>query len=253
MADIQISKRNFEIAKNRIKSFANNTPSSVQLPTLEEKGGIFNWFDKTVTGVEMNDITRKIQSVFIQQNTHIRKVYQEFGTLYNTFETLDKEYIQGIINSVKEAEEASKKAEEASRQAEENSRQAKENSLQAEKISLQAKTAFEGAQMAQADIKRVIEVLKLSVSKLEKTRDEFLYLKSDFEKIQKYFKTNSNGMIELHEAEKMEKKLEEQEKQITLLTAKITKIEKRRQHSIYWIAIGILLLALVRFVLPMIK
>ena len=40
MADIQISKRNFEIAKNRIKSFANNTPSSVQLPTLEEKGGI---------------------------------------------------------------------------------------------------------------------------------------------------------------------------------------------------------------------
>jgi len=217
MSNIQISKRNFELSKKKIQSLANNAPSIEQLPTLETEGGLFNWF--------MNQITGIINRSFIKSNGEIIKLYGQFKEVYNTFESLDKEYIQGIITAVEAADEASQQALEANKE----------------------------ALAAQNDIKRVIEVLKLSVSKLEKTRDEFLYLKSDFEKIQKYFKANSNGMIELDEAEKMEKKLEEQEKQITLLTAKITKIEKRRQHSIYWIAIGILLLALVRFVLPMIK
>lgn len=225
MSNIQISKRNFELSKKKIQSLASNAPSIEQLPTLETEGGLFNWFDKKVTGAEMNQITGIINRSFIKSNGEIIKLYGQFKEVYNTFESLDKEYIQGIITAVEAANEASQQALEAN----------------------------EEALAAQNDIKRVIEVLKLSVSKLEKTRDEFLYLKSDFEKIQKYFKANSNGMIELDEAEKMEKKLEEQEKQITLLTTKITKIEKRRQHSIYWIAIGILLLALVRFVLPMIK
>lgn len=225
MSNIQISKRNFELSKNRIQALSNNVPQLEHLPTLETEGGMFNWFDKKVTGTEMNQITGIINRSFIKSNKEIIKLYNQFKEVYNTFESLDKEYIQGIITAVEAADEASQQALEAN----------------------------EEALAAQNDIKRVIEVLKLSVSKLEETKDEFFYLKNDFEKIQKYFKTNSNGMIELDEAEKMGKKLEEQEKQITLLTAKITKIEKKRQHSIYWIAIGILLLALVRFVLPMIK
>lgn len=243
MSNIQISKRNFELAKNRIQTLSNNVPRPEQLPTLETEGGLFNWFDKKVTGAEMNHITGLINSSFIKSNKEIIKLYNQFKEVYKTFDTLDKEYIQGIITAVDGSIEASEQAKKASQQAIEASRQAIVASEEAEEASNQAL-------LAQKDIKRVIEALQISVSKLEKTKEEFSMLKNNFEKIEKYFEINSNEIAELRDIDEMEKKLNKQEEHIFLLSAKVAGIE--RKSTIYLIG-GVVLLALLCFILFVVK
>lgn len=184
MNDIQISKHNFEVAKTRIKELLDKVPEKAKLPQLETS--YFGFIDRFVTGAKMNDITKSINNSFQDYNTQIITIKKEFVEIYNALETLDKEYIQGIIIATNEAKEASKQAEAASAQAEKNSLQAERISLQAEKnskqageISLQAKKAWDKAKealeealTAQADIKKIIEPLKVSVSKLQETKIE---------------------------------------------------------------------------------
>lgn len=243
MSNIQISKRNFELSKNRIQTLSNNVPQLEQLPTLEIEGGMFNWFDKKVTGAEMNQITGIINRSFIKSNKEIIKLYNQFKEVYNTFESLDKEYIQGIITAVDGSVEASEQAKEASQQAIEASRQAIVASEEAEEASSQALAA-------QKDIKRVVEALQISVSKFEKTKEEFSMLKNNFEKIEKYFQVNSNEIVELRDIDEVEKKLNKLEENISLLSAKVAGIE--RKSTIYLIG-GVVFLALLCFILFVVK
>ena len=99
----QIDKHDFEVEKQKIKTFSENLPSD---PTIERVGeGII--FGRWLTGEEANRITSQIQSSLISSNENIRKIIRELGTIYNTFEYLDKDYLAGIVASVQAAEAAS--------------------------------------------------------------------------------------------------------------------------------------------------
>ncbi|MDE7088776.1 MAG: hypothetical protein K2O54_01520, partial [Prevotella sp.] len=66
-----------------------------------------------VTGEELNNLVVELQSCFAEINERDRKLTKEFGQVYETFEALDKGYIQGILIGVKSAEKASQEAKEA--------------------------------------------------------------------------------------------------------------------------------------------
>ena len=160
--NIQIRKDKFDLAKKRIHDLANNVPTVEQLPTLETEGGLFGWFDKNVTGAEMNQITRSINNSFIKNNGEIIKLYNQFKEVYNTFDILDKEYIQGILTAVEGADVASQQALSASEEAKEASKEALD---------------------AQKDVKRVIEALRLTISKLKEIEELFVENPESFQKI----------------------------------------------------------------------
>ena len=201
MSNIQIPKRDFDVAKNKIQSFANTAIYKNNLPTL--KTSQLGILPTLITGSKMNEILKMINNSLIQQNQHIVETIRQFGTVYNTFETLDKEYIQNIITIIEAADVASR----------------------------QAKTASNDALSAQKDIKRIIEALKISVSKLEKTKEEFFILKDHFERIEKYFFINSNGITQLKNIEEIAKKVDEQELGISLLTIKFNNIEEAARKT----------------------
>lgn len=73
---------------------------------MAEEGNYFPFNDHDVTGAELNEVTEKIQSIMIAQNKVIIRTIKEFNTIYDTFNALDKEYIQGILISLKAAEKA---------------------------------------------------------------------------------------------------------------------------------------------------
>lgn len=133
-----IEKRNFEIQKNKLKGFSNNIPSVVSLPISKTEGGFFGFFNHTVTGAELNGLTNKIQTYLTATNTHVIKIIREFNEIYNTFDTLDKEYLNKIIASVKAVEVVSN--------------QANDNSI---------------------DIKKIIEVQKVTIDMLVQFKDKF--------------------------------------------------------------------------------
>ena len=105
---IKIDKHNFEISKNRLKKFSEHTKTDLELDKVRTGGdfldvwskGIFGFFNHSVTGKELNELTSQIQECLIDVNKTQIKIIKEFREVYNTFETLDKEYINGILLSI---------------------------------------------------------------------------------------------------------------------------------------------------------
>lgn len=117
-----IQKADFEKQKKELKAFAEQPATSTELDMFSTDG---QWSDfwsgglagvlsgHKVTGEEINSLVVKLQSCFAEINELVRKIIKEFGQVYETFETLDKGYIQGILIGVKSAEKASQEAKDA--------------------------------------------------------------------------------------------------------------------------------------------
>lgn len=183
MNELVIQKRNFEIQKNKLKEFSKKMPASLELPKTEIDGGLFGWFDHKVTGAEVNKLVHSIQGHLKSSNQNVSSIIKEFTEIYNTFEQLDKEYLQGIIVGVKAAEKASN----------------------------QANDAAIKAQINTEDIRKLIDIQKITIDELLKFKekfDKFEYI-HDLEINYDYIQ-NFNEKIAL-----LELKIIKQEKDIT--------------------------------------
>lgn len=148
----------FEVAKNKIQTLAHNVPSTVSLNKFPIEGSIFSWNDHNITGSEANKLlVSPLQSTLIDQNSNIRSLFNIADEVYKALESLDKEYIAGIIASIESAKVASDQAERASRQA-----------LDASQDALKASKK---ADNAQADIKKTIEGLTKTVRILKEFKE----------------------------------------------------------------------------------
>ena len=108
-----ITSHSFEEAKNQIAEFSKNANTAVEFDRVDTDGGLFGWFDHTVTGEELNKLTAQVQEQFIQTNKYASETAKEFGQVYQALEALDKDYIQAILISVESAKKASKEAKDA--------------------------------------------------------------------------------------------------------------------------------------------
>lgn len=100
---VVITERNFKRAKQELKKFADSVPNNIEFKKLEGK-----WFilgDKANIS-DVNEVTQAIQDALIEQNDHLKKLCDQIGTVYNTFDALDKDYIQRIIADLNAAQEA---------------------------------------------------------------------------------------------------------------------------------------------------
>lgn len=148
----------FEVAKNKIQTLAHNVPSTVSLNKFPTEGSIFSWNDHNIKGSEANKLlVSPLQSTLIDQNSNIRSLFNIADEVYKALESLDKEYIAGIIASIESAKVASDQAERASRQA-----------LDASQDALKASKK---ADNAQADIKKTIEGLTKTVRILKEFKE----------------------------------------------------------------------------------
>ncbi len=121
MEEYSITKANFDKQKNELKKFSNQPATSTELDSFSTSGklsdflsgGLLGLTSHKVTGDEMNELVAKLQTCFSEINERDRKVIKEFGQVYETFEALDKGYIQGIVIGVESAKKASQEAKDA--------------------------------------------------------------------------------------------------------------------------------------------
>ena len=143
MNTLQVDNKDFNSAKQKLKQFSDNLPENQSLKSFEELT-FFGMLTKNVTGKDMNDFVKEIQKILISGNKTTKNIITEFKVIYDTFEALDKNYIQAILHSIKSSEKANEKALKASNEANE----------------------------AQKDINRTIDALKLTVEKLYQFKNE---------------------------------------------------------------------------------
>ena len=102
-----IKEHDFQEAKNALKRYTEQAKEEVELSRVPTDGGLFNLGDHKVTGSELNRITTQIQDYLISLNHLSQGLVDEFGEVYKAFEYLDKDYISGIVASIKTAEKVS--------------------------------------------------------------------------------------------------------------------------------------------------
>ena len=105
---LEIETYNFEISKNELKTFSERTQTNIELSKVKNNSGLFGLFDYNVTGKDLNNLTDQIQKYLIEGNEIQIKIIKEFGQIYNTFEALDKDYMNKICLSIKGLEEINK-------------------------------------------------------------------------------------------------------------------------------------------------
>ena len=103
-----IKEHDFQEAKNSLKKYTEQVRKEVELSRVPYDGGWFHLGNHKVTGSELNCITSQIQDYLINFNNLSQGLVDELGQVYRAFEYLDKDYITGIVASIKAAEEVSK-------------------------------------------------------------------------------------------------------------------------------------------------
>ena len=164
MTDI-IIRHNFDQALRRLERFSNSTPSVPNIEKFETDGGLFGWGDHYINGHEMNNYVEKVQEHLSKQNSVLISTIKEFREVYNTFNFLDKEYLQGIISAV----DAANKASEGARAA---SNQAKEAAVKALKNEDDIRKEVEALRKVVEKIKSIREDLNTKISKIEESVNE---------------------------------------------------------------------------------
>ena len=102
----------FNEKKEALKGFSEEIPEQSDLPTVPQDDPMLGFIgmEYDVKGKDLNALTDAVQNRMIEQNKHIKKIIQEFNTIYETFQILDDEYIQSISKSLIAAKEANSKA-----------------------------------------------------------------------------------------------------------------------------------------------
>lgn len=109
MNNLQIDNKDFNSAKAKLKQFSDNIPQNPTLVKFKEDT-LWGVLSKNVTGKDMNEFVKEIQSILISGNETTKNIIAEFKAIYDTFDALDKNYIQAILHSIERSEKANNEA-----------------------------------------------------------------------------------------------------------------------------------------------
>ena len=238
--EIQVlaNSERFNEKKQELKAFSEEIPEQSDLPTVPTDDPMLGFIgmEYDVKGKDLNALTDAVQNRMIEQNIHIKKIIQEFNTIYETFQILDDEYIQSISKSLIAAKEANNKAIQGLHEIEEyqtgNKKLLddvfKQNKDLIDVLKKHHKKLEELEQLEdkQSEIQIEIDSLKAKLKSLVKIENSFNDLHLQVEETQNNLKNDVDKMnVRLIEegknltliVEKFQTELEEKQKEISLL------------------------------------
>lgn len=109
--EINISKHDFDEAKEHLKEFAEQSQDELYFDTVRTHEDFFGFefAEHGVTGKEFNTLVEQTQNYISKFYDNQQTFIEEFGQVYKALEALDKDYIQAILSSVAAIEHTNKK------------------------------------------------------------------------------------------------------------------------------------------------
>ena len=243
--------------KQELKAFSEEIPEQSDLPTVPTDDPMLGFIgmEYDVKGKDLNALTDAVQNRMIEQNIHIKKIIQEFNTIYETFQILDDEYIQSISKSLIAAKEANNKAIQGLHEIEEyqtgNKKLLddvfKQNKDLIDVLKKHHKKLEELEQLEdkQSEIHIEIDSLKAKLKSLVKIENSFNDLHLQVEETQNNLK---------NDVDKMNVRLIEEGKNLTLIVEKFqTELEEKQKEISFlrkgFYTIGVAVVIIVLFLL----
>lgn len=257
--EIQVlaNSERFNEKKQELKAFSEEIPEQSDLPTVPTDDPMLGFIgmEYDVKGKDLNTLTDAVQNRMIEQNIHIKKIIQEFNTIYETFQILDDEYIQSISKSLIAAKEANNKAIQGLHEIEEyqigNNKLLddvfKQNKDLIDILKKHHKKLEELEQLEdkQSEIHIEIDSLKANLKSLVKIENSFNDLYLQVEETQNNLK---------NDVDKMNVRLIEEGKNLTLIVEKFqTELEEKQKEISFlrngFYTIGVTVVIIVLFLL----
>ena len=257
--EIQVlaNSERFNEKKQELKAFSEEIPEQSDLPTVPTDDPMLGFIgmEYDVKGKDLNALTDAVQNRMIEQNIHIKKIIQEFNTIYETFQILDDEYIQSISKSLIAAKEANNKAIQGLHEIEEyqigNNKLLddvfKQNKDLIDILKKHHKKLEELEQLEdkQSEIHNEIDSLKAKLKTLVKIENSFNDLHLQVEETQNNLK---------NDVDKMNVRLIEEGKNLTLIVEKFqTELEEKQKEISFlrkgFYTIGVAVVIIVLFLL----
>ena len=109
--EINISKHDFDEAKEHLKEFAEQSQDELNFDKVRTHDDFFGieFAEHGVTGKEFNTLVEQTQNYISKFYDNQQTFIEEFGQVYKALEALDKAYIQAIICNVAAIELNNKK------------------------------------------------------------------------------------------------------------------------------------------------
>ena len=109
--EINISKHDFDEAKEHLKEFAEQSQDELYFDTVRTHEDFFGFefAEHGVNGREFNTLVEQIQNYISKFYDNQQTLIEEFGQVYKALEALDKDYIQAILSSVAAIDHTNKK------------------------------------------------------------------------------------------------------------------------------------------------
>ena len=257
--EIQVlaNSERFNEKKQELKAFSEEIPEQSDLPTVPTDDPMLGFIgmEYDVKGKDLNALTDAVQNRMIEQNIHIKKIIQEFNTIYETFQILDDEYIQSISRSLIAAKEANNKAIQGLHEIEEyqtgNKKLLddvfKQNKYLIDVLKKHNKKLEELEQLQdkQSEIHIEIDSLKAKLKSLVKIENSFNDLHLQVQETQNNLK---------NDVDKMNVRLIEEGKNLTLIVEKFqTELEEKQKEISFlrkgFYTIGVAVVIIVLFLL----
>ena len=257
--EIQVlaNSERFNEKKQELKAFSEEIPEQSDLPTVPTDDPMLGFIgmEYDVKGKDLNALTDAVQNRMIEQNIHIKKIIQEFNTIYETFQIWDDEYIQSISKSLIAAKEANNKAIQGLHEIEEyqtgNKKLLddvfKQNKDLIDVLKKHHKKLEELEQLEdkQSEIHIEIDSLKAKLKSLVKIENSFNDLHLQVEETQNNLK---------NDVDKMNVRLIEEGKNLTLIVEKFqTELEEKQKEISFlrkgFYTIGVAVVIIVLFLL----
>lgn len=257
--EIQVlaNSERFNEKKQELKAFSEEIPEQSDLPTVPTDDPMLGFIgmEYDVKGKDLNALTDAVQNRMIEQNIHIKKIIQEFNTIYETFQILDDEYIQSISKSLIAAKEANNKAIQGLQEIEEyqtgNKKLLddvfKQNKDLIDVLKKHHKKLEELEQLEdkQSEIQIEIDSLKAKLKSLVKIENSFNDLHLQVEETENNLK---------NDVDKMNVRLIEEGKNLTLIVEKFqTELEEKQKEISFlrkgFYTLGVLVVIIVLFLL----
>ena len=254
--EIQVlaNSERFNEKKQELKAFSEEIPEQSDLPTVPTDDPMLGFIgmEYDVKGKDLNALTDAVQNRMIEQNIHIKKIIQEFNTIYETFQILDDEYIQSISKSLIAAKEANNKAIQGLHEIEEyqigNNKLLddvfKQNKDLIDVLKKHHKKLEELEQLEekQSEVQIEIDSLKAKLKSLVKIENSFNDLHLQVEETQNNLK---------NDVDKMNVRLIEEGKNLTLIVEKFqTELEEKQQEisflrkGLYTLGVAVVIIVL---------
>ena len=247
----------FNEKKEALKAFSEEIPEQSDLPTVPQDDPMLGFIgmEYDVKGKDLNALTDAVQNRMIEQNKHIKKIIQEFNTIYETFQILDDEYIQSISKSLIAAKEANNKAIQGLHEIEEYQTGNKKllddvfkqnkDLIDVLKKHNKKLEELEQLQDKQSEIHIEIDSLKAKLKSLVKIENSFNDLHLQVEETQNNLK---------NDVDKMNVRLIEEGKNLTLIVEKFqTELEEKQKEISFlrkgFYTIGVAVVIIVLFLL----